>query len=417
MKSFLLILFSFLIFLVFDAQQGFSQKRIAVIGSSSAYGFFPSASGIPRDSAWAFKIKKHFKDLGIIDTLFNLGQNSTDCFEGMPSSYIPPAAPPGYSYRLPNPAINITKAVNLLPKPDVIIINYPTNNYDWIPNERVISCLQTIKDSANAKGIRCFITTTQPRDGFSPSERLKLKTLRDLILNQFGEWAIDFYTETVQEPGLTIKTVYSAGDGVHLNPAGHTVCKGKVLDKNLFFEVVPVRFSGLSATVQKDHVLLAWQTLNENGNSFFTIESSRDALHFFPLDRVEGAFNSTLASAYSYKDVQPAEGKNYYRIAAVSAPGQKQFSNIVAVTFKKATKKTVSISYSATDICLNFSETLHYAAWAGLYSMQGKLILTGKLAAGGPLVYRMSTAGLLPGNYILQLQMRDHKETFQVVKW
>ncbi|HSN61978.1 MAG TPA: hypothetical protein VLR49_13655, partial [Ferruginibacter sp.] len=194
MKHILRILLS--LFLLFILQPGFTQKRIAIIGSSSASGYFPPSSGYPKDSAWAFKIKKHYKDLGVIDTIFNLGQSSTDCFEGMPSSYVPPA---GFGYRLPNPAINITKAVNLIPKPDVIIVNYPSNNYDWISNDQILTCLQIIKDSANAKNIVCYITTTQPRDGFSPTERIKLKTLRDLILTQFGEWAIDFFTDLAQE--------------------------------------------------------------------------------------------------------------------------------------------------------------------------------------------------------------------------
>jgi len=413
MKLYNVIPVSFLLLFFFNSLTGFSQKRIAVIGSSSAYGYFPSASGIPRDSAWASKIKKHFKDLNIIDTLFNLGQSSTDCFEGMPSSYTPPS---GFNYRLPNPNINITRAVNLLPKPDVIIVNYPTNNYDWIPNAQIIACLQTIKDSANANNIKCFITTTQPREGFSPAERLKLKTLRDLILNQFGEWAIDFYTDIVQEPALSIKTIYSIGDGVHLNPAGHTICKGKVLEKNLFFVLVPVRFGELRATAQAETILLQWQTLNQYNNKHFIIQNSRDGLNFLPLATLKGTLNSAVSLPYSYKDIHPLEGQNYYRVVAVSTQDQKEFSNIISVKFKKQTTGVVSIKNTSTLIQLSFAETPEKPIWAGLYNMQGKLILTCTLPANNSNFHSINIAGLLSGKYILQLQLKDHKETFQLMK-
>ncbi len=413
MKLVQVIPMSFLILFSLSSLSVFSQKRIAVIGSSSAYGYFPSASGIPRDSAWAFKVKKHFKDLNIIDTLFNLGQSSTDCFEGMPSSYRPPA---GSNYRLPNPNINITKAVNLLPKPDVIIVNYPTNNYDWIPNAQIIECLQTIKDSANAKNIKCFITTTQPREGFSPTERLKLLALRDLILDKFGEWAIDFYTDIVQEPELSIKTIYSIGDGVHLNPAGHTVCKGKVLEKNLFFVLVPVRFGELKATAQGETVLLQWQTLNENNNKHFIIQSSRDGLNFSPIATINGALNSAGSVPYSYKDIHPVEGQNYYRVVAVSTQDQKEFSDIISVKFKKQSKGIATIKITKTLIQLSFAETPLTPVWAGLYNMQGKLILTSTLAANNSNSQSIGITRLPAGKYILLLQLKDHKETFQLLK-
>ncbi len=414
MKLAQVIPMSFLLLFFLNSLPGFSQKRIAVIGSSSAYGFFTSASGIPRDSAWVFKVKKHFKDLDIIDTLFNLGQSSTDCFDGMPSSYTPPA---GFNYRLPNPHINITRAINLSPKPDVIIVNYPTNNYDWIPNAQIIACLQTIKDSANANKIKCFITTTQPRDGFSPAERHKLLALRDLILNQFGEFAIDFYSGIVQEPELRIKTIYSLGDGVHLNPAGHTICKGKVLEKNLFFELVPVTFGELKATAQAETILLQWQTLNEHNNKHFVIQSSRDGLNFLPLATVEGKLNSSGSLPYSYKDIHPLEGQNYYRVAAVSTRDQKEFSNIISVRFKKQAKGMASIKNTSTLIQLSFTKTPESPVQAALYNMQGKLVLTRTLAANNSNFISIGIAELPAGKYILQLQLKDQKETFQLMKW
>src|SRR4030095_1980287 len=85
-------------------------KRIAVIGSSSAFGY-----GVPIDSSWANRVKAYYKAAGIIDTLYNIAVSSTDCYTGMPTGYVPPAG-----RNLPDPLHNITKALSFIPKPDVI---------------------------------------------------------------------------------------------------------------------------------------------------------------------------------------------------------------------------------------------------------------------------------------------------------
>src|SRR6201996_4520386 len=148
---------------VIIAANGFSQthKRIGVIGSSTSYGYFGNPPLYPKDSGWAYKIQKYYKDAGILDTVYNLAVVSADCYNGMPSSYVPPTG-----RNLPDPVHNITAILNQVPKPDVIVVNYPTNSYDWLPNAEVIQCLQTIKDSANAQNVRCYITTTQPRNNY-----------------------------------------------------------------------------------------------------------------------------------------------------------------------------------------------------------------------------------------------------------
>ena len=393
---------------------GFSQKHIAIIGSSSAAGYFPASSGLPKDSAWAFKLKKHYKDFGIIDTIINLAQSSTDVFEGMPSSYVPPAST---GYHNPNPAINITKAVNLIPKPDVIIVNYPSNSYDWLPLAQVMSCLQTIKDSANIKNIKCYITTTQPRDGFSPSERQKLKTLRDMILTQFGEFAIDFFTDIAQEPSLAIKTEYAIGDMVHLNPAGHTILKNKVLEKNIFFNLVPVKFSELIASVKADKVILQWKTYTENNNREFIIETSRDGIVFKPLGTVAGKLNSSTTQQYSFTDHHPAAGQNYYRLAAISTFGEKEYSKIISIKFDNKPAAAFTATTSGGVLALNFNQAITNSVMVTIYTLQGSIAFSKKINIQGSTSYSVNIATLPAGKYFVRAIVNDRKESVQFVKF
>src|SRR6476620_1789705 len=96
-----------------------SPKRICVLGSSSAWGYFGNPPVYPNDSGWVYRVKRYYKNLGLIDTLYNLAVSGTDPYSAMPTGYTPP---PGRD--LPDVNRNITKAVNLNPKPNIIIVNF-----------------------------------------------------------------------------------------------------------------------------------------------------------------------------------------------------------------------------------------------------------------------------------------------------
>lgn len=328
----------------------FSQdKRICILGSSTSYGY-----GVLPSESYAGKVKQYYKDLNLLDTLYNFGTSGTDCYMAMPSSYVPP---PGRN--APNPAMNITRAVNLVPKPDVIIVNFPSNNYQWLPYNDVIFCLQTIKDSANAAGIACYITTTQPRDDFSTlgspvSERQRLKDLKALIIQTFGTYSIDFWTDIVQDPPIIIRSEYALGDNVHLNPAGHTVLAQKVIEKNFFFTTVACRFGKLDAAYRQNKVYLQWNAWCSNEN--FEIQKSSNGINF------SGLFSETDDLPYYHLknqttvDDRPLAGKNFYRIAAKTSSGNITYSPIVMVDTKAdgfETKVFPSVFSNGITISLN----------------------------------------------------------------
>ena len=396
-------------FLIFSfSTQIKAQKRIAVIGSSSVAGYFPPASGFPKDSAWVYKLKKYYKDLGLIDTLYNLGQSSTDCFEGMPSSYVPPSG-----YRLPNPNINITKAINMIPKPDVIIVSYPSNNYDWISTDQVINCLQIMKDSANANNITCYITSTQPRNTFSPSERLKLKTLRNLIIDHFGQFAIDFFTDIVEEPSLNILPLYNIGDGIHLTPAGHTVLKDKVLEKNILSGILPLKFTQFKLISFQQKVIVKWETQNEEAQQLFIIEHSLDGRNFSEIGRLAGK-NAPLVNEYEFVHKPNMGSTQFYRIQSLSTNGNKTYSSIAKITAGKSILP-VQIKFIQPQLVIYFNEGTTAKAIINIFASNGKLVQAEQRVINGTDIIRLKINNLPPGNYTTQISYHSNKYTGRFV--
>ena len=286
------------------------------MGSSTSYGYFPD--GTSRDSSWTFKVNKYYKQAAIIDSIYNIAASGKDCYTGMPTSYIPP---PGRN--LPDPLYNISRVLNFSPKPDILIVNFPSNNYEWLSNEEILFCLRTIRDSAVANNIRCFVTTTQPREYSQFFEREKLKDLKSLIEAEFGVYSIDFWTDITLDPPIIIKPQFSAGDGIHLNPAGHTMLANIVIQKNIFFS--PVAFSLMNFTTlqQNKIVKLSWFSQPLNIGDYFCVQRSTDGNVFQTISTI----NSNSGNAYNYEDISPENGNNFYRIKMIRN-GVNSYSSI-----------------------------------------------------------------------------------------
>ncbi len=224
-----------LLLLIFSAMTAAGQtRRMVVIGSSTAAGLGASSP----DSSWTGRFNRYYKyQLGIIDTTHNLGVSGTTNYKGMPTSYIPSGGRPS-----PDPAHNVTRAVNLLSglssaTNGVVIVNYPSNGYDNYTIAEIMSSLQLIYDSAVSAGNRCYVTTTQPRsDGSfsSPAVRLKMATLKDSIINRFGVTnSINFWDSLYNPADTTILPQYAA-DSTHFNNLGHKILFDRVVAKNIF---------------------------------------------------------------------------------------------------------------------------------------------------------------------------------------
>lgn len=379
-------------------------KKVVVMGSSSAYGYFPNTS-IPRDSSWAFKVSKHYKDAGVLDTLYNIGTPGIDCYVGMPTGFTPPAG-----RNAPNPQFNITKAVSF--NPDVIIINFPSNNYTFLTTTEIINCLQAMKAYAESFNITVFVTTTQPRDDFTQqAEREKLRALKDLILSTFGVYALDFWTPIVQDPPIIIKPEFALGDGVHLNPAGHTALKNVVIAKDIFFSTVATGITNFNAITYQDEVRLEWNIENADDDVVHVEKKNADG-NFETI----GYGQTQLNGNGSFTDQAPSPGSNYYRIK-VDDNGTVLYSNIVYVRFDGAATNTLNVYPNpVVDVSWMTIPYSHKPATIQLFTESGRLMRTYQ----APLLQtrmQLSFQGMKRGNYILKYYNDNVRKSILINVW
>jgi hypothetical protein len=102
--------------------------------------------------------------------------------------------------------------------------------------------------------------------------------------------------------------------------------------------MLPVELASFSATVQGDdasgskpRVALAWTTISETNNAYFSVERSTDGMQFREILRIEGAGNATGPVSYREYDENPPFGTVYYRISQTDTDGHAEASKPVSV--------------------------------------------------------------------------------------
>jgi hypothetical protein len=288
-----------------------------VIGSSTAAGYgLPDASGNPvlnttsnandddAVNSWANRLRRYYTNLGVLNGLHNFAIYGEDVYRGMTKAYFD--ANPGLDQvRGPyDPNNNIDKALSV--SPDIIIINFPSNNYDFFVIDETMAALHEIYNEATADGHTiAYIATSQPRtsDGWNPypdgvtfnpdwkTNREKLKAIRDRIVTEFPNNYIDFYTPLVDasasatDPNyLGIKPEFARVDGTnpdgspvldgtHINETGHLQLFNAVVAKNLIpIAPLPLKIGSLHVKrVDDTHITVTFTVLDGNTEKEFFI--------------------------------------------------------------------------------------------------------------------------------------------------
>ncbi|MFT3979377.1 MAG: PKD domain-containing protein [Ferruginibacter sp.] len=262
--------------------------KIVVFGSSTAYGTGAS----PIDSSWVRKFAQYIGMQNAQASVVNLAVGGINSYHVMPTGYTPPANRP-----FPvDSTHNITKALQQNPK--AIIINLPSNDISQgVPVAEVKANFEYIVSKADSARVPVWVTTTQPRNSLSTSEKAMQVELRDWIIQRFGNKAVDFWTN-IADSDNNIAAVYSAGDGIHVNNAGHHIFFSRMVEEKIWDSIClrrnlpPVAVAGPDVNITGNGA-----TINLNGAASYDPEGSALAYQWSIASGTGGSFSSsTIAS-------------------------------------------------------------------------------------------------------------------------
>ena len=118
--------------------------------------------------------------------------------------------------------------------------------------------------------------------------------------------------------------------------------------------VLPITLSDFSGKKVDETILLNWSTRSEENNDYFEIKHSTDGKKFSSIGNVNGACNSSNLINYSFTDINPAAGTNYYQLIQHDFDGKTSASKIIALDAKIA-KAQLSVYTQSGNININIS--------------------------------------------------------------
>lgn len=168
---------------------------------------------------------------------------------------------------------------------------------------------------------------------------------------------------------------------------------------------LPVELISFQAKESQDGVLLSWQTASETDNAYFELQRSENGKSFKSIVNIKGHGTSLETHEYTFLDVLPKEGNNYYRLKQVDFDGSFEYSKTIHFEWKNTASSNLKIFPNPTNNELYYfmeDQTSIQAVY--IYDAYGKMLLQERDTDG---LLELNT--LEKGVYILEVQSEKGK--------
>lgn len=178
-----------------------------VMGSSSAAGV-----GASPGQGWAALLATANAARQV--TLQNIAVGGTLSYQALPTGSTPPAGRPA-----PDPTLNTNRALAAAPR--LVLLSFPSNDVvAGIGAAETAANLQAMRSALQAGGAATLVLGTQPRDALTTAQRQSQADLEARLSTAFGSCLVTLQAALSDSAG-NIAPAFAAGDGIHLNDAGH----------------------------------------------------------------------------------------------------------------------------------------------------------------------------------------------------
>lgn len=203
-------------------------------------------------------------------------------------------------------------------------------------------------------------------------------------------------------------TTYPAIAGASSNPPVQNINFGNAAALQSFTvaSVLPIKLSSFTGTTRDGVNNLKWTTAMESGNNYFEIERSADGINFTAIGQVKSAGDATNEQQYSFIDVNPLNGVNYYRLKQVDIDGKTTRFKTISLSNSNL-GVTVSPNPAVDFVKVRFESKLANAT-VSLITLSGQTIYHISAVSGNEC--RIDLSSTPRGTYILQV--KDGVKTF-----
>ncbi len=156
----------------------------------------------------------------------------------------------------------------------------------------------------------------------SVSGNFNMGNAASVTVNNGGSVNVAGYVSTGNNDTLTTN-----GSGYFTSAGG---CGG---GSSGFCGALPITLIFFKGSISEGKVSLTWATSSEINFNYFSIEKSSDGMYFQPIAEVKGNGTTSARHDYSYDDLSPLIGKNYYRLTSVDFDNYQQTFNTILESY------------------------------------------------------------------------------------
>ncbi len=161
---------------------------------------------------------------------------------------------------------------------------------------------------------------------------------------------------------------------------------------------LPVKLIYFNVKAEGKKAHLSWQTATEQNSDRFDIERRVDGLYFEKIGWVKAAGNSTSHIDYSYFDLNPKKGLNYYRLKEVDIDNSLQYSEIRSARFEEDMPfRLYNNPTNGSDLKLTINVL---PSVLSVFDASGRKVKEINITSGS---HSLSVAGLAVGTYLAVL--------------
>jgi uncharacterized delta-60 repeat protein len=241
-----------------------------------------------------------------------------------------------------------------------------------------------------------------------------------LVDSSFGENGISAFTFSEDSKGV-VNDITSQPDGKLVTACRFDVGPGGVeIQQGVYFllyrlnndGVLPVYITAFTGLKDKDQVNLKWQSSATNINNY-EIERSNNIRNGFSKIGNIPAKSTITPQQYSYTDLNPLIGINYYRLNYLDKDGKSNYSNVISVYFDN--NKALSIYPNPVKNMINIKGLDKNTSYQlQLSDGKGHIVFTSTI--NNVSSYSINAQSLFNGIYFLNLKTTNgYKKTVKLL--
>lgn len=171
---------------------------------------------------------------------------------------------------------------------------------------------------------------------------------------------------------------------------------------------LPVSIIKFAAQSYGTIVDISWTSINEINVETYEVQSASNAFDFTTIGSLPAKGNSTQQTNYSFNDLQPLHGNNYYRLKAIDKDGKIAYSKTVLVSIND---KTITLVYPVPAKNILHVQASSNASFS-LINRAGKILLSKNINGNGTI----DVSGLAAGIYYLKNNSNGEIKKIVVVR-